>query len=165
MCYLSCFEVCFIKLVLPVNTNICLLCNKNTFSTVVFFSFHPMSHLRKLSFLLMPKLFIQVLPAPPLPKRQVNSGEKHAWEYICKQSRSNFKPTLNKRCGKKSHTVMKAKIHPPAMNTSSLWLKTLLSHMKGARIYWTGTGQSNSTRPLHRKKCSCMKGRMLEAII
>ena len=59
LCHLFRFRVCFTKPVLLVNTNICILCNRVPFSTLVFFSFLEMSHLKKLSFLLMSDLSIQ----------------------------------------------------------------------------------------------------------
>lgn len=47
VCYSSWFGVCFIKPVLQGNINICILYNKIPFSTVVFFSFLTVRHLKK----------------------------------------------------------------------------------------------------------------------
>ena len=136
VCYSSWFGVCFIKPVLQGNINICILCNKIPFSTVVFFSFLIMRHLKKLSFLLMPNLSIQGTPSSSTSKET----SKLRWktfmgrylEVIKVYSQTNRKWEI----GNKSHTVRKIKIL--LMNTSSLWPRVVMSQIRDAHIHWPG---------------------------
>lgn len=72
--------VCFMKLVLQVSTNVCILCNKILFSTVEFFSFFEPPE--------KTQLFVDAKSIHPGHsqlfnfKRQVNADEKHTWEGI-----------------------------------------------------------------------------------
>lgn len=96
-------------------------------------------------------------------KRQVNTGEEHSWECICKWSSSNFKPTLNDKYGNKPHPLRKGKCSP---NEYSLIMSQDFDVSYERCSYPLNRGRleqvyHNSTQ----KSATCTKWRMLEAVI